>query len=419
MSTTALANALSLGISDPKGMAANRIARVEFAVFVNNLANGFFRSFPGSGTFSRLSYNRGVRPINLMISLSPSLKSRLASPLYIGPLAVNSRVLQSPLSGVTDLVFRRLVRRYAPDSMMYTEMVNATGLHYVKQLPKIMEVDPNERPISIQLFDCRPDFLAAAAQMAVAEGADTIDINMGCPVNKITKNGGGSSLLRQPEVAAAIVRSVVEAVEVPVTVKTRIGWSEQEINAVEFAQRMQDAGAQMLTLHGRTRAQGYNGSARWEWIAKVKEVLSIPVIANGDIFSVEAAVRCLEQTGADGVMCSRGTLGYPFLVGEVDSFLKTGILREPPTPIERLQCAREHLEMLWQYKGDRGIRQARKHMAWYAKGFVGAADLRGQLSVVETLEQGFVILDRAIALLREHGDEPLTAIEPFPTLATV
>jgi tRNA-dihydrouridine synthase B len=354
-----------------------------------------------------------------MVSLSPSLKSRLASPLYIGSLAVNSRVLQSPLSGVTDLVFRRLVRRYAPDSMMYTEMVNATGLHYVKQLPKIMEVDPNERPISIQLFDCRPDFLAAAAQMAVAEGADTIDINMGCPVNKITKNGGGSSLLRQPEVAAAIVRSVVQAVQVPVTVKTRIGWSEQEINAVEFAQRMQDAGAQMLTLHGRTRAQGYNGSARWEWIAKVKAALSIPVIANGDIFSVEAAVRCLEQTGADGVMCSRGTLGYPFLVGEVDSFLKTGILRTPPTPIERLQCAREHLEMLWQYKGDRGIRQARKHMAWYAKGFVGAADLRGQLSVVETLEQGFVILDRAIDLLREHGAEPLTAIEPFPVLAAV
>lgn len=353
-----------------------------------------------------------------MVTLSPSLKAKLSAPLKIGAFAVNSRVLQSPLSGVTDLVFRRLVRRYAPDSMMYTEMVNATGLHYVKQLPKIMEIDPNERPISIQLFDCRPDFLAEAAQKAVDEGADTVDINMGCPVNKITKNGGGSSLLRQPELAEQIVRSVVQAVNVPVTVKTRIGWSESEINAVEFAQRMQDAGAQMLTLHGRTRAQGYNGSARWEWIAKVKEVLSIPVIANGDIFSVEAAVRCLEMTQADGVMCSRGTLGYPFLVGEVDHFLKTGELLTPPTPIERLQCARDHLEMLWEYKGDRGIRQARKHMTWYAKGFPDAADLRGKLAVIETAQQGFELIDRAIERLANLPTWEMVE-DDAPELATV
>jgi tRNA-dihydrouridine synthase B len=341
-----------------------------------------------------------------MVTLSSELKARMAQPLKIGAVEVNSRVLQSPLSGVTDMVFRRLVRRYAPTSMMYTEMVNATGLHYVKQLPKIMEIDPSERPISIQLFDCRPDFLAEAAQMAVAEGADTIDINMGCPVNKITKNGGGSSLLRQPEIAEAIVRSVVEAVPVPVTVKTRIGWSDKEINAVEFTQRMQDAGAQMLTLHGRTRAQGYNGPARWEWIAKVKQTLSIPVIANGDIFSVEAAVRCLEETGADGVMCSRGTLGYPFLVGEVDHFLKTGELLPVPSPIERLQCARDHLVMLWDYKGERGIRQARKHMTWYAKGFLNAADLRGKLAVIENLDQGLALIDQAIDLLAQQGWQP-------------
>lgn len=331
-----------------------------------------------------------------MVSLSSSLKARLSTPLHIGHFQVNSRVLQAPLSGVTDLVFRRLVRRYAPTSMMYTEMVNATGLHYVKELPKIMEVDPNERPISIQLFDCRPDFLAEAAQMAVAEGADTVDINMGCPVNKITKNGGGSSLLREPETAEAIIRAVVQAVQVPVTVKTRIGWTDKEINILDFARRMEAAGAQMITVHGRTRAQGYNGAAKWEWIGRVKEILSIPVIANGDIFSVEAAVKCLEQTGADGVMCSRGTLGYPFLVGEIDHFLKTGEAKTPPTPIERLQCAREHLQALYEYKGDRGVRQARKHMTWYAKGFYGAADLRGQLCQIENVEQGLVLIDRAI-----------------------
>lgn len=347
-----------------------------------------------------------------MVTLSPALKERLAAPLQIGDLEVNSRVLQSPLSGVTDLVFRRLVRRYAPTSMMYTEMVNATGLHYVKELPRIMEVDPNERPISIQLFDCRPDFLAEAAQMAVDEGADTVDINMGCPVNKITKNGGGSSLLRQPELAGEIVRSVVNAVNVPVTVKTRIGWTDKEINILDFAKRMEDAGARMITIHGRTRAQGYNGAAKWEWIAKVKQVLSIPIIANGDIFSVDAAVRCLEMTGADGVMCSRGTLGYPFLVGEVDHFLKTGEQKPAPTPVERLQCAREHLQMLWEYKGDRGVRQARKHMTWYAKGFAGAADLRGQLSTIETVHQGLDLIDRAIEYLLSLGNEAISNPAP-------
>ena len=332
-----------------------------------------------------------------MLSFSPSLQNQLSIPLKIGSVEVKSRVFQSPLSGVTDLVFRRLVRRYAPESMTYTEMVSATEIHHLKQLPKLMEIDPNEHPISIQLFDCRPDFMAEAAQKAVDEGAKTVDINMGCPVNKITKKGGGSSLLRQPEVAEAIVRKVAEAVDVPVTVKTRIGWNDQEINILEFAQRMEEAGAKMLTLHGRTRAQGYNGLARWEWIGRVKEILSIPVIANGDIFSVEAAVRCLEQTGADGVMCSRGTLGYPFLVGEIDYFLKTGKTLPPATPVERLQCAKEHLQGLWEYKGDRGIRQSRKHMAWYCKGFAGAPQLRDKLSRLESVEEGCQLIDRAIA----------------------
>ena len=331
-----------------------------------------------------------------MTILSPELKKKLSTPLKIGNFEVKSRVLQSPLSGVTDLVFRRLVRRHAPESMMYTEMVNATGLHYVKELPQIMEVDHNEKPISIQLFDCRPDFLAEAAEMAVKEGADTVDINMGCPVNKITKNGGGSSLLRQPELAREIVSKVVKAVPVPVTVKTRIGWNNQEINILEFAQRMEDAGAQMLTLHGRTRAQGYNGPARWEWITKVKETLSIPVIANGDIFSVDAAILCLEETGADGVMCSRGTLGYPFLVGEIDYFLKNGVGKASPTAVEKLECAKDHLRALWEYKGDRGIRQARKHLTWYSKGFPGAGELRGQLAKVETVTQGCDLIDQVI-----------------------
>jgi tRNA-dihydrouridine synthase B len=284
---------------------------------------------------------------------------------------------------------------------MYTEMVQASSLRHLQEIPRIMEIDPNERPISIQLFDCRADFLGEAAQIAVGQGAQTIDINMGCPVNKITKNGGGSSLLRDPETAVAIVKAVVAAVNVPVTVKTRIGWSDTEINILEFAQRMVDAGAKMLTVHARTRAQGYNGTANWDWIRQVKESVSIPVIANGDIFSVATAIACLEQTGADGVMCSRGTLGYPFLVGEIDHFLKTGQVLPPPSSIARLECAKEHLQNLYEYKGDRGILQARKHLTWYAKGFTGAAELRTQLQEIDHVAAGVDLLDRQIELLAE------------------
>ena len=337
------------------------------------------------------------------------LQTKLATPLQIGSVNVNSRVLQSPLSGVTDIVFRRLVRRYAPQSMLYTEMVSAREIHHLQKIPAIMSIDPDENPISIQLFDCRPDFMAEAAQKAVGEGANTIDINMGCPVNKITKKGGGSSLLRQPEVAVAIVKTVAAAVDVPVTVKTRLGWDETEINILDFAQRLQDAGAQMLTLHARTRAQGYNGKAQWEWIRRVKQILNIPVIANGDIFSVEAAIRCLEITEADGVMCSRGTLGYPFLVGEIDFFLKTGQILPSPTSVARLECAKEHLQGLWEYKGIKGIHQSRKHLAWYCQDFSGAAQLRDKLSRIENITEGYELLDRAIERLRScESEEQLT-----------
>jgi tRNA-dihydrouridine synthase B len=158
----------------------------------------------------------------------------------------------------------------------------------------------------------------------------------------------------------------------------------------------------MMTVHARTRAQGYSGTAKWEWIRQVKEVLSIPVIANGDIFSVESAVACLEQTGADGVMCSRGTLGYPFLVGEIDHFLKTGELLPPPSSIDRLACAKEHLQNLYSYKGERGIFQARKHMTWYAKGFSGASELRTELQEIKNVAEGVDLLDRQIGLLAKE-----------------
>ena len=324
-----------------------------------------------------------------------SVPDRLKTPLKIGDLTVHSRVLQSPLSGVTDRIFRDLVRRYAPHSMLYTEMIHAGELHYGRGLHKVSELSGEATPISVQLFDGRPDFMAAAAQKAVEEGAQTIDINMGCPVNKITRKGGGSALLRQPDLAVAIVSRVVESVPVPVTVKTRLGWSDTEITILDFARRLEDAGIQLLTVHARTRQQGYTGPAHWDWIRRVKAVLSIPVIANGDITSVDSALACLAQTGADGVMCSRGTLGYPFLVGEIDRFLKTGQPQAPATIAERLDCAREHLIALVEQRGQKGIYQARKHLAWYCTGFAGAAALREQLTQLDTLDQGLRLLDLA------------------------
>ncbi|NEO83664.1 MAG: tRNA dihydrouridine synthase DusB [Spirulina sp. SIO3F2] len=320
------------------------------------------------------------------------------SPLQIGTVTLQSRVLQSPLSGVTDMVFRRLVRQYAPTSMLYTEMVSASEIHHLRKLPQLMAIAPDEQPISIQLFDCRPDFMGEAARKAVGEGAQTIDINMGCPVNKITRRGGGSSLLRQPEVAVAILKAVKAAVAVPVTVKTRLGWNDDEITILDFAQRLEAAGVAMLTIHGRTRQQGYTGAARWDWIRQVKAAVNIPVIANGDIVSVESAVQCLQQTGADGVMCSRGTLGFPFLVGRIDHYLKTGELLPEPSAIERLRCAQDHLRGLWEYKGQRGLYQSRKHMAWYCKGFPGASEFRDRLAQLDSLELGLGILEEAIGV---------------------
>ncbi|BAC88988.1 tRNA dihydrouridine synthase DusB [Gloeobacter violaceus] len=333
------------------------------------------------------------------MELSATHRARLASPLTIGSHRFASRVLQSPLAGVTDKAFRQLVRRYAPHSLLYTEMVSASGLHYSRSLPQIMDIAPGETPIGIQLFDCRPDFLAEAARVAEAQGADVIDINMGCPVNKITKNGGGSSLLRDPATAAKIVAVVAAAVSLPVTVKTRLGWSDGEINILEFARLMQESGAQMLTVHARTRAQSFEGTARWEWIARVKAQLAIPVIANGDIFSIDAAIRCLELTGADGVMCARGTMGAPHLVGQIDHYLRTGERLPDPTPRARLEMACVHLHLLFDYLGAPGVRRARKHMGWYVRDFPGAAALRAQLMCIETVPEGERLLNEAIERL--------------------
>ena len=309
------------------------------------------------------------------------------------------RALQSPLAGVSDRIFRGLVRRWAPDALLFTEMVNATSLELGHGLQKVEELALEQGPIGVQLFDYRPQSMADAARRAEAAGAFLIDINMGCPVKKIAKKGGGSGLIREPDLASRIVETVAAAVSIPVTVKTRLGWCGSDLNPVAWCRELENAGAQLLTLHGRTREQAFKGGADWEAIAAVKRALAIPVIANGDVNSAADALRCLEQTGADGVMVGRGSMGAPWLVGQIDAALSGQPIPEEPTPLERVLLAKEQLEALVAAKGDHGLLIARKHMGWTCNGFTGAPQLRHALMRAPTPAEAVALLDRTAAAL--------------------
>jgi tRNA-dihydrouridine synthase B len=313
------------------------------------------------------------------------------------PRHLHCRVLQSPLAGVSDRIFRSLVRRWSEQALLFTEMVNATSLELGHGRAKVEELGQETGPIAVQLFDHRPMAMAEAAQRAEAAGAYLIDINMGCPVKKIAKKGGGSGLIRDPELATRIIKAVAAAVQVPVTVKTRLGWCGSDADPLSWCLQLQDAGAQLLTLHGRTREQGFKGSADWGAIAAVKQALTIPVIANGDINSPDDARRCLEQTGADGVMVGRGSMGAPWLVGQIDASFKGQPIPPTPGPLERLLLAREQLLALVEARGDHGLLIARKHMGWTCTGFPGAPQLRQQLMRAPTPEAAVELLNAAAA----------------------
>jgi nifR3 family TIM-barrel protein len=349
-------------------------------------------------------------------------EARLApGPLFPQELMLNGRgmarslrcrVLQSPLAGVSDRIFRGLVRRWAPDALLFTEMVNATSLELGHGRLKVEELAGEAGPIGVQLFDHRPDAMAEAARRAEASGAFLIDINMGCPVKKIARKGGGSGLIREPELAARIVATVAAAVSVPVTVKTRLGWcgapdgADTTAEAVRWCRRLEEAGARMLTLHGRTREQGFKGQADWPAIAAVKQALRIPVIANGDIHGPDDALRCLQITGADGVMVGRGTMGHPWLVGQIDAALSGRPVPPAPGPRARLELAAEQLQALVAAKGDHGLLIARKHMGWTCNGFAGAPKLRHALMRAPTPSEALELLMRAseqLAAMPQRG----------------
>jgi nifR3 family TIM-barrel protein len=304
-------------------------------------------------------------------------------------------VLQSPLSGVSDRCFRQLVRRWAPDALLFTEMVNATSLELGFGRYKVEELADEIGPVAVQLFDHRPTALAEAARRAEASGAVLIDINMGCPVRKIARKGGGSALIRSPDLAAKIVESVANAVKLPVTVKTRLGWCNSSANPLGFALMLQEAGAQRLCLHGRTREQGFKGRADWHAIAAVRQQLRIPVIANGDITSPSDALNCLAITGAAGVMVGRASMGAPWLVGRLQAVLNGAPDPGEPTSYERLTLARDHLQMLLAEKGEHGLMIARKHLSWTCIGFPGAPQLRHALMRAATAEATQSLLEEA------------------------
>ena len=326
------------------------------------------------------------------------------------PRELSCRVIQSPLAGVSDRVFRDLVRRWAPEALLFTEMVNATSLELGFGRGKVEELGEENGPIGVQLFDHRPAAMADAARRAEDAGAYLIDINMGCPVRKIARKGGGSGLIRDPDLAARIIDSVAHAVQLPVTVKTRLGWCGSNLDPVRWCLLLQQAGAQMLTLHGRTREQAFKGAADWQAIAEVKNHLSIPLIANGDIRTPDDALRCLEQTAADGVMVGRGTMGAPWLVGQIDAALNGRPVPTTPGPLERVELARDQMLALVKARGDHGLLIARKHMGWTCIGFPGAPQLRQALMRAPTPEAALALINEQIRVLSEPAAAALAPL---------
>lgn len=292
---------------------------------------------------------------------------------------IKSKVMLSPLAGVTDKIFRKLVRKWAPDSLLFTEMINATSLKKGHGIKKINLLGFEKGPIGVQIFDNRPFAVSEAAKLAEDSGAFLIDINMGCPVKKISKKGGGSALIKDRLLAMDLVKRVSKAVKIPVTVKTRLGWDNKDENIEEFLLNLQDSGVAMITLHGRTRKQGFSGTADWDMIGKIKELLEIPVIANGDINNSMDALNCLKKTNADGLMIGRGILGSPWKIGEIDHTIKELKGFKEPNVEEKLLLIIEHLDELIKEKGNNGLLIARKHFSWTCKNFQGATKLRNNL----------------------------------------
>lgn len=301
----------------------------------------------------------------------------------LGNITIDNPVFLAPMSGITDLPFRRLVKSYGA-GLVFSEMIASREM--IQATSHSMKMNENyaeEFPMAVQLAGCDPDIMAQAAQMNVERGAAIIDINFGCPVKKVVKKMAGSALMQDEPLATEIMAATVNAVDVPVTVKMRLGWNNENHNAPSLAEKAQHVGVQMITVHGRTREQRYTGTADWNAIKAVRQAVDIPVIVNGDINSPENAVRALEQSGADGVMIGRGCQGKPWLLKQVTDYMKKGAIGAEPTAEEKLHIILTHYNHILEYYGERkGVPFARKHLAWYCTGFDGAASFRAEINTL-------------------------------------
>lgn len=313
----------------------------------------------------------------------------------IGSVTLPNQLILAPMAGVTDLAFRQICREHGA-GLTVTEMASAKALEYGdKKTPRLLRLAPGEHPASAQIFGSDPACMARSAKRALElSGCDIIDINMGCPAPKIVGNGDGSALMKSPDLAARIVAAVKQAVPVPVTVKFRMGWDAQSVNCVEFARLCEQAGADMVAVHGRTRSQQYSGTANWDIIRAVKEAVTIPVAANGDVFAPQDVPRILAHTGADFVMIGRGSLGDPWIFERAHALMQTGVLPPLPPFAERIDTAVRQIELAVADKGERvALLEARKHVNWYLKGVSHVRDFKKRISALTRLDELYALSD--------------------------